>query len=240
MSPGLLASGRPSLPIVSVHIFQLSRICHSRLVVAISLLLMILVIMLGPVAHSGAKKAHDWVVDQIADLFRTTHKVKTQQVATNHGQWCGDIELGGYLANATGPVPLVLDLHIAHDRFGSSSDPNINGHLHYPNDYTYDLDGSLNESSVTKIRQYHTTIIIVHLTVSPLFLLFLVRLGVYIVNWCAFYSYRLIGKLTTFCSFRSSALRNLTVVSSTSTVSPSPQSSSLRSTTFSPRLYHCG
>jgi hypothetical protein len=25
--------------------------------------------------HSGAKKAHDWAVDQFADLFRTTHKV---------------------------------------------------------------------------------------------------------------------------------------------------------------------
>jgi hypothetical protein len=31
-------------------------------------------------AHSGAKKAHDWMVDQVAALFRTTHKVKTQQV----------------------------------------------------------------------------------------------------------------------------------------------------------------
>jgi hypothetical protein len=30
--------------------------------------------------HSGAKKTHDWTVDQIPDLFRTTHKVKTQQV----------------------------------------------------------------------------------------------------------------------------------------------------------------
>ena len=30
--------------------------------------------------NSGAKKAHDWAVDQIADLFRTTTKVKTQQV----------------------------------------------------------------------------------------------------------------------------------------------------------------
>jgi hypothetical protein len=30
--------------------------------------------------HSGAKKTHDWMVDQIVDLFRTTHKVKTQQV----------------------------------------------------------------------------------------------------------------------------------------------------------------
>jgi hypothetical protein len=26
-------------------------------------------------SHSGVKKAHDWVVDQIADVFHTTHKV---------------------------------------------------------------------------------------------------------------------------------------------------------------------
>jgi len=25
-------------------------------------------------AHSGAKKTHDWMVDQLADLFHTTHK----------------------------------------------------------------------------------------------------------------------------------------------------------------------
>ncbi len=68
------------------------------------------------------------------------------------GQRYGDIELAGYLANATGPVPLVLDLLITHDRFGSSSHPNINGHLHYPND----LDGSLNETATDKIRQYNT------------------------------------------------------------------------------------
>jgi hypothetical protein len=60
-------------------------------------------------AHSGAKKAHDWVVDQLADLFRTTTKVKTQQVVKSRGQHCGDIELAGYLANTAGPVPLVLD-----------------------------------------------------------------------------------------------------------------------------------
>jgi hypothetical protein len=36
-------------------------------------------------AHSGAKKAHDWVVDQFADLFRTTHTVKTQQVVESCG-----------------------------------------------------------------------------------------------------------------------------------------------------------
>jgi hypothetical protein len=64
-------------------------------------------------AHSGAKKAHDWAVDQLADLFRTTHKVKTQQVMKSRGQHCGDIDLAGYLANAAGPVPLVLDLRSA-------------------------------------------------------------------------------------------------------------------------------
>jgi hypothetical protein len=101
-------------------------------------------------AHSGAKKAHDWSVDQLADLFRTTQKVKTQQVVKNRGQHCGDVELVGYLANTTDPVPLVLDLRIAHDRFGSSSDHSLNGHLHYPND----IDRSINETVVDKIRKY--------------------------------------------------------------------------------------
>ena len=64
------------------------------------------------------------MVEQLADLFRTTHQVKTQQHVTK----------------------------IIHDRFGSSSDPSLNGHLHYPND----IDKSLNESATDKIRKYHT------------------------------------------------------------------------------------
>ena len=64
--------------------------------------------------HSGAKKTHDWTVDQIPDLFRITHKVKTQQVIKSRGQHCGDIDLVGYLANVTGPVSLVVDLRIDH------------------------------------------------------------------------------------------------------------------------------
>ena len=87
------------------------------------------------------------MVDQIADIFRTTHKVKTQQVIKSRGQHCGDIELPGYLANAAGPVPLVLDLRIAHDRFGTSSDPSLNGNLHYPNN----IDRSLNEDADNKL-----------------------------------------------------------------------------------------
>jgi hypothetical protein len=44
------------------------------------------------------------------------------------------------------------DLRIAHDRFGSSSEPSLKGHLHYPND----LDGPLDETVAEKIRQYHS------------------------------------------------------------------------------------
>ncbi len=100
--------------------------------------------------HSGAKKAHDWMVDQITDLFRTTHRVKTQQVIKSRGHHCGDIELAGYLANEEDPVPLVLDLRIAHDRFGSSSDPSLNGNLHYP----HNIGWSLIETTDDKIRKY--------------------------------------------------------------------------------------
>jgi hypothetical protein len=49
-----------------------------------------------------------------------------------------------------GPNPLVLDLRIAHDRFGSSSDPSLNGNLLNPND----IDRSLVEDAADKIRKY--------------------------------------------------------------------------------------
>ena len=51
--------------------------------------------------------------------------------------------------NVVGPVPLVLDLRITHERWGSISDPSINDHLHYPND----IDGSLKETVTDKIRK---------------------------------------------------------------------------------------
>ena len=52
------------------------------------------------------------MVDQLTDLFRTTQKVKTQQVIKSPGQPCADIELAGYLVNVEDPVFLVLDLRI--------------------------------------------------------------------------------------------------------------------------------
>jgi hypothetical protein len=93
---------------------------------------------------------NDWEVDQIVDLFRTTHKVKTQQVSRSRCQTCGNIELTAYFANESGPVSLVLHLHIDHERFGSRFDPNLNVHIHYPSD----IDSSLNETATDKIRKY--------------------------------------------------------------------------------------
>jgi hypothetical protein len=77
----------------------------------------------------------------------------------------------------SGPVSLVLELRIVHDRWGSSSDPSINDHLHYPND----LDGSLKEAVTDKIRNITLIIITIPQTLSPLCLLLSVRRGVYIV-----------------------------------------------------------
>jgi hypothetical protein len=103
-------------------------------------------------SHSGAKKAHDWVVDQIADLFHTTHTVKTIYTSLKAGVSIVGMLSCVYLANASGPVSLVLDLRIVHDRFGSTSDPSLNGHLHYPND----VDKLLNEVVPDKIRKYRS------------------------------------------------------------------------------------
>ncbi len=100
--------------------------------------------------HSGAKKAHDWAVEQLTDLFCLTHRIKNPQVTKSRGQRCGDIDLVSYLSNTSGPVSLVLDLHITHEHWGSSSNPSLNGHLHYPTD----IDRTLNEAAADKNLQY--------------------------------------------------------------------------------------
>ncbi len=74
--------------------------------------------------------------------------MKTQQVPRNRGQGWGDIELTGYLVNVAGPVSLVMDPHSPHERWGSSSDPNLNGHLYYPND----TDRPLNEAAPSNVQ----------------------------------------------------------------------------------------
>ena len=125
--------------------------------------------------------------------FHTTHRVKTQEVAKSRGQRCVDIELDPYLVNVKGPVPLVLDLRIAHESWGSISNPSPNGHLHYPTD----MDRTLNEAALSKSYNTVLTIIVVPLTIFPQFMSAIIstagRLHCEFV--CLFFC-RLIGKLT--------------------------------------------
>jgi hypothetical protein len=44
----------------------------------------------------------------------------------------------------------IFFFRIAHDRVGSSTDPNLNGHLKYPNNF----DQSLNDAAADKVRKY--------------------------------------------------------------------------------------
>jgi hypothetical protein len=98
-------------------------------------------------SHSGARLTTGWLI-KLLTSFAQPARLNLNRWLGAGGQRCGHIELTAYLAK--GPVPLVLDLRIAHERWGSSSDPSLKGHLHYPND----LDGPLNEAAADKIRQY--------------------------------------------------------------------------------------
>jgi hypothetical protein len=93
---------------------------------------------------------------------------------------------------------------------------------------------------LTKLENIALTIITIRLTLYPLCLLLLVRLGDYIVNLYDFYSYKLIRKLTDFFQLQEFRLRNMTVVSSTSTEQRSPSNLNLSVVIFSLRLQHNG
>ena len=104
-------------------------------------------------SHSGALKAHDWAVAQLAPIFRSAgHSVKCQyKVAPSQGKKRGDLEIVGYLRDATGPRNLVIDLNITHDRHGRSiANPHTNGHLTHPNS----LDQPLETAARAKITKH--------------------------------------------------------------------------------------
>ena len=79
--------------------------------------------------------------------------------------------------------------------------------------------------ALTRSESIELTTIITHLRLSHLCLLFLVRLGGYIVNSCDFYSYRFIGKLTAFLQLQEFSFRKPTVASCTSAARRSAHSS---------------
>ena len=110
-------------------------------------------------SHSGATKAHDWMVTQLSPLFGITgHKVKTQGITPSSGlkRKRGDLEIINYLSDSAGSRNLVIDLSITHDRHGSSSaHPHLNGTLSHPDS----PDTPLNEAAKRKVNKYRNTYI---------------------------------------------------------------------------------
>ena len=107
-------------------------------------------------AHSGATKAHDWMVSVMGTLFRTArHTVRTQQgVTASACQRRGDVEIRNYLRGQAGSRSLVFDLSIPHDRFCSSSHVQQNGFLSHPQESGLDLDAPLRPAAQRKINIY--------------------------------------------------------------------------------------
>ena len=87
-------------------------------------------------AHSGATKAHDWMVSRLGPLFHTAgHRVRTQHaVSAFVGQKHGDVEIINYLQDTAGARNLVFNLSITHDRYGSKTHPHLNGLLSHSQD----------------------------------------------------------------------------------------------------------
>ena len=103
-------------------------------------------------AHSGATKAHDWVVGVLGPLLRSAgHVVRSQhQVTASAGTRRGDVEVRNYLHDTAGSRSLVFDLSITHDRFGASTHVQQNGSLTHPQD----LDAPLRMAAQRKIKSY--------------------------------------------------------------------------------------
>ncbi len=108
---------------------------------------------------------------------------------------------------------------------GPSSNPSLNGQLHYPTD----LDRPLTEAAADKIIRYRAD----HNNRPSYILLLLVRLDASTVSLCSFYFCRLIGNLTAFLQLQEFSLRNPPF---TTVARRSPRSSSLKLVTSSPRL----
>ena len=109
-------------------------------------------------SHSGATKAHDWMVSVLGPLFRTAgHVVRTQHgVTASAGQRRVDVEIRSYLRDQAGSRSWVFDLSIAHDRFGSSSHVQQNASLTQPQDIDALLRIAAQRCGMRTIRRLYT------------------------------------------------------------------------------------
>ncbi len=100
--------------------------------------------------HTSVKKTHDLSVEQLYHWplphnHEGQDRLKKIQVSRSRGQRYGDIEPVVQLADTVGPVNLVMDPRIPHDRLGSTSNPILNDHLHYQ--LPSDIDNPVEEKS---------------------------------------------------------------------------------------------
>jgi hypothetical protein len=74
-------------------------------------------------AHSGATKAHDWMVSVLGPLFRMAgHTVRTQHgVTASAGQRRGDVEIRNFLRDQAGSRSLVFDLALPTTGLGQAA-----------------------------------------------------------------------------------------------------------------------
>ena len=141
-------------------------------------------------AHSGATTAYDWFVGVLGPLFHSAgHKVRNQHgLKASAGQRRGDVEIWSYLRDQAGSRSLVFDLSITHERFGSSSHVQQNGHLTHPQD----IDAPLRLASQRKInrcrQQYadHQNSSFLPAILAPP--------HAYTANFCVFFFYKPTGR----------------------------------------------
>jgi hypothetical protein len=151
MRPGLIVSDRLSWPLVSVLIYRpwWSYLTRPEVAGSFRLTPCGTTSALVPSTRMSRRRTNELLISLLTSFAQNT-KVKTQQVVRNRGQRCGDS------GHRVGRLPRECDVsdafgawppyHLS-ERFGSSSDPSLNGHLDYPND----IDRSLKETATDKI-----------------------------------------------------------------------------------------
>ena len=112
--------------------------------------------------QSAALPTHEWIVHRLSLLFRSVgHRVKTHKVTPVVGNDRDDIEVKDYVIYPRGeddrlpPRTLMMDVTMAHDRFGRSTQ-RTNGALTHRVSSTGapQPDGALKNAASKKIRHY--------------------------------------------------------------------------------------
>jgi hypothetical protein len=148
-TPSTRRSGRPSTP-RSVWRFPCLPLSQKKITLAKCCCKKIALDVHGDntstcTAHSGASKAHDWMVSILG-----LSSAPRDTGGARNAQRRGDVEIRDYLRDQAGPRSLVFDLSVTYDRYGSSSHPQQNAMLTHPRD----LDAPLRAAAQRKINRF--------------------------------------------------------------------------------------